>query len=107
MALRLLCFVLSGVALAQGSSQVQGLLRNPSGDSVAAAVVQFVPDPVPAVLALTGATAPSATGAVESDAHGVFRVTSQGPGTIFAYTAPGLGAVALDCQPGQIGRAHV
>ena len=53
MALRLLCFALGGVALAQGSSQVQGLLRNPSGDSVAAAVVQFVPDPVPAVLALT------------------------------------------------------
>jgi hypothetical protein len=101
MALRLLCFALGGVALAQGSSQVQGLLRNPSGDSVAAAVVQFVPDPVPAVLALTGATAPSATGAVESDARGVFRVTSQGPGTIFAYTAPGLGAVALDCQPGR------
>lgn len=92
---------LTGAVLAQGSPPVQGLLRDPSGDSVVGAEVQFLPEPVPAVLALTGAVEPSPAVAANSDERGVFRIAASGAGTVFARTALGLGAIALHCQSGR------
>jgi hypothetical protein len=102
MALHYGCWLaLTGAVLAQGSPPVQGLLRDPSGDSVVGAEVQFLPEPVPAVLALTGAVKPIPAVATTSDERGVFRIAATGTGTVFTRTARGLGAIALHCQSGR------
>lgn len=98
---------LTSAVLAQGSPPVQGLLRDPSGGSVAGAQVEFTPAPVPAVLALTGAIAPNPAVVAQSDERGVFRIPAGGSGTVFAYTARGLGAMALQCQPGRAVRLQL
>ena len=101
--LRLFChcglYVAAALSAQERPPAVSGLVTDDSGAALPSAAVQFVPDAAPDLPSLRELLPLRSALTTTTDARGVFRVLSSGPGLLFVTTPAGLGGVVPRAWP--------